>query len=51
MTTANSTTTVPVFTKTILWGSRLWTDGFYYGSAGTVSAHTIAMYIANQKKT
>jgi len=32
------------------WGSGLWTDGYYYGSAGTVSAQTIAMDIANQKE-
>jgi putative transposase len=42
--------TFPTLKQRYFWGSGLWTDGCYYGSAGTVSAHTIALYIANQKE-
>jgi putative transposase len=31
------------------WGSGLWSDGTYYGSAGCVSAEIIKRYIENQK--
>ncbi len=31
------------------WGSGLWSDGCYYGSAGAVSAGIIKRYIENQK--
>jgi len=41
----------PLLKKKHFWGSGLWSDGCYYGAAGTVSAATIAMYIANQKNT
>jgi putative transposase len=33
------------------WGSGLWSDGCYYGSAGAVSSETIKHYIENQKDT
>jgi putative transposase len=41
--------TFPTLKQKRFWGSGLWSDGCYYGSAGTVSAKTIAMYIENQK--
>ena len=41
--------TFPALKQQRFWGSGLWSDGCYYGSAGTVSAATIAKYIANQK--
>ena len=41
--------TFPALKQHRFWGSGLWSDGCYYGSAGTVSAATIAKYIANQK--
>jgi len=53
--TLKSILTVSVFTrfptlkKKRFWGSGLWSEGTYYGSAGTVSAATIARYIENQK--
>ena len=31
------------------WGSGLWSDGCYYGSAGAVSAEIIKCYIESQK--
>ena len=31
------------------WGSGLWSDGTYYGSAGSVSAEIIKRYIEEQK--
>jgi len=31
------------------WGSGLFSDGTYYGSAGSVSAETIKKYIEEQK--
>ncbi len=31
------------------WGSGLWSDGCYYGSAGAVSAGIIKCYIESQK--
>jgi len=31
------------------WGSDLWSDGNYYGSAGSVSAEIIKRYIEDQK--
>lgn len=42
-------TTFPTLKKKRFWGSGLWSDGCYYGSAGTVSAATITRYIENQK--
>lgn len=53
--TLKSILTVSVFTqfptlkKKRFWGSGLWSEGTYYGSAGTVSAATIQRYIENQK--
>lgn len=53
--TLKSILTVSVFTqfpalkKKRFWGSGLWSAGTYYGSAGTVSAATIARYLENQK--
>ena len=41
--------TFPTLKQQRFWGSGLWSDGCYYGSAGTVSAATIAKYIENQK--
>lgn len=35
--------------KRYFWGSGLFSDGCYYGSAGTVSSATIQKYIENQK--
>ena len=40
----------PTLKKQRFWGSGLWSDGCYYGSAGTVSAETIKRYIENQKE-
>ncbi len=39
----------PLLKQRHFWGSGLWPEGCYYGSAGMVSTKTIAMYIANQK--
>lgn len=39
----------PRLKRTWFWGSGLFSDGTYYGSAGTVSAETIKRYIAEQK--
>lgn len=39
----------PRLKKTWFWGSGLFSDGTYYGSAGAVSAEIIARYIAEQK--
>lgn len=39
----------PLLKKAKFWGGSFWSDGCYYGSAGTVSAATIARYIENQK--
>ena len=41
--------TFPDLKKRRFWGSGLWSDGCYYGSAGSVSAATITRYIENQK--
>jgi putative transposase len=41
--------TFPTLKQKKFWGSGLWSDGTYYGSAGTVSAETIKKYIENQK--
>jgi len=38
----------PTLKRKRFWGSGLWSDGCYYGSAGTVSAATIQRYIENQ---
>ena len=40
----------PALRKQRFWGSGLWPDGCYYGSAGTVSAEPIKRYIENQKE-
>ena len=32
------------------WGSGLFSRGYYYGSAGTVSVETIKKYIEEQKE-
>jgi putative transposase len=53
--TIKSILTVAVFKqfsglkKRRFWGSGLFSDGCYYGSAGTVSSTTIQKYIENQK--
>jgi len=39
----------PRLKKTWFWGSGLFSDGTYYGSAGAVSAEIIKRYIAEQK--
>jgi putative transposase len=39
----------PLLKKRRFWGSGLWSDGCYYGSAGAVSAEIIKRYIENQK--
>ena len=39
----------PALKQRRFWGGSFWSDGCYYGSAGTVSAATIANYIRNQK--
>lgn len=31
------------------WGGHIWSPSYYIGTAGTVSAETIKMYIENQK--
>lgn len=55
--TIKSILTVAVFKqfkglkKRYFWGSGLFSDGCYYGSAGTVSSATIQKYIENQKTT
>jgi putative transposase len=41
----------PMLKKRRFWGSGLWTDSTYFGSAGTVSADTIKRYIMEQKLT
>ena len=41
----------PTLKQRRFWGSGLWSDGCYYGSAGAVSSETIQRYIANQKDT
>ena len=40
----------PTLKKQRFWGSGLWSDGCYYGSAGSVSAEIIKRYIENQKE-
>lgn len=53
--TVKSILAVKVFTtfKTLkqqyFWGSGLFSDGAYYGSAGTITAATIKKYIEEQK--
>ena len=53
--TIKSITAVAIFTKfkglkrRYFWGSGLWSDGCYYGSAGTVSSETIKKCIEEQK--
>lgn len=55
--TIKSILAIDVFRKfTVLkqqkfWGSGLWSDGTYYGSAGSVSAEIIKKYIEEQKTT
>lgn len=39
----------PTLKRRRFWGSGLWSDGCYYGSAGAVSSEIIQRYIANQK--
>ncbi len=39
----------PRLKRTWFWGSGLFSDGTYYGSAGAVSAEIIKRYIAEQK--
>ncbi len=41
----------PRLKKTWFWGSGLFSDGTYYGSAGAVSAEIIKRYIQEQKLT
>lgn len=41
--------TFPTLKQERFWGSGLWSDGCYYGSAGAVSASIIEKYIAAQK--
>jgi len=41
--------TFPTLKQKRFWGSGLWSDGTYYGSAGSVSAEIIKRYIENQK--
>lgn len=41
----------PTLKKRYFWGSGLFSDGTYYGSAGTVSSETIKRYIQEQKLT
>jgi len=41
--------TFPTLKQKRFWGSGLWSDGTYYGSAGSVSAEIIKKYIENQK--
>lgn len=54
--TIKSILTVDIFQKfstlkkQYFWGSGLFSDGSYYGSAGTVSSSTIKKYIEEQKK-
>ena len=40
----------PTLKRQRFWGSGLWSDGCYYGSAGSVSADIIKRYIENQKE-
>ena len=53
--TIKSILTVEVFKKfenmkkKYFWGSGLFSDGTYYGSAGSVSADIIKKYIEDQK--
>lgn len=44
-------TTFPRLKQQRFWGSGLWSDGCYYGSAGSVTTETIKKYIAEQKLT
>ena len=39
----------PTLKSKRFWGSGLWSDGTYYGSAGSMSAEIIKRYIENQK--
>ncbi len=39
----------PDLKKRKFWGSGLWSDGYYVGTAGTVTAETIRKYIQEQK--
>lgn len=41
--------TFPTLKQKRFWGSGLWSDGTYYGSAGSVSAEIIKRCIENQK--
>lgn len=44
-------TNFPRLKQQRFWGSGLWSDGCYYGSAGSVTTETIKKYIAEQKLT
>lgn len=39
----------PGFKRKCFWGSGLWSKGYYVGTAGTVTAETIQLYIDEQK--
>ena len=39
----------PHLKKQKFWGSGLWSDGYYVGTAGTVTSETIRKYIQEQK--
>ena len=39
----------PNLKKQKFWGSGLWSDGYYVGTAATVTAETIQKYIQEQK--
>ena len=41
--------TFPKLKKQKFWGCGLWSDGYYVGTAGTVTAETIRKYIEEQK--
>ncbi|WP_425354773.1 transposase [Limnoraphis robusta] len=32
------------------WGSRMWSDGTYYGSVGHISEEAVRKYIETQKQ-
>lgn len=39
----------PELKRRYFWGSGLWSDGYYVGTAGTVTSETVKKYIAEQK--
>lgn len=41
---------VPGLKKRKFWGSRMWSDGTYYGSVGHVSEEAVKRYIETQKQ-